>query len=50
MRIRGSIPGLSQWVKDPVLLGALVWVEDEAWIPHGCGCGVGCQLQLPFNP
>ena len=39
----GSIPGLSQWVKDPVL-------QDVAQIPHYYGYGVGLQLQLLFNP
>ena len=28
----GSIPGLAQWVEDPVLLGAVVWVTDMAQI------------------
>ena len=41
----GSIPGPAQWVKDPVLLGA-----DAIQILHGCGCGVGQQLPLGFNP
>ena len=27
------IPGLSQWVGDPVLGRAIVWVADAAWIP-----------------
>ena len=39
----GSIPGLTQWVKDLVLLWAVVWVAD-AQILCGCGCGVGQQL------
>ena len=26
----GSIPGLTQWVKDLVLLRAVAWVADEA--------------------
>ena len=37
----GSIPGLTQWVKDPALLQAAVWVTDTTWIWHCCGCGVG---------
>ena len=35
------IPGLAQWVKDPVLAGAVVWVADMALILWFCGCGVG---------
>ena len=36
----GSIPGLPQGVGDPVCVGCV------AQIPHGCGCGIGQQLQL----
>ena len=36
-----SIPGLPQWVRDPVLQ-----VADAAWIPRCCGCGVGRWLEL----
>ena len=39
------IPGLTQWVKDPVLLHA-PQVKDATQIPHCRGCGVGQQLQL----
>ena len=42
----GSIPGLVQWVKDPVLPRAVVWVTDTARVWHFCGCGAGWQLQL----
>ena len=45
-----SIPGLTQWVKDPALLQAAVQVADAAWILHCCGCGVGRQLQLQLDP
>ena len=36
----GLIPGLAQWVKDPVLLGAVMQVADASWILHCCGCGI----------
>ena len=42
----GLIPGLTQWVKDPGLPQAVVWVADEAQIWHCCECGVGWWLQL----
>ena len=32
----GSIPGLSQWVKDPVFPQAAVLVSDAAQIQHCC--------------
>ena len=40
----GLIPGLAQWVKDPMLPWAVVYVADAAcmWL---C-CGIGQQLQL----
>ena len=34
----GSIPDLTQWVKDPVLPWAVVWVSNMAQNP--CCCGV----------
>ena len=37
----GSIPGLAQRVKDPVMRWAVVQVADVAWILRCCGCGVG---------
>ena len=43
----GSITGLTQWVKDTVLLQAMAKVMDAARIHH-C-CGVGEQLQLQFD-
>ena len=40
----GLIPGLVQWVKDPVLQWAVIQVEHSAWIWHCCGCGIGQQI------
>ena len=37
----GSIPGPTQWIKDPVLPWAMVLVEDSARFPFCYGCGVG---------
>ena len=48
--IVSSIPGLTQWVKDPVLLQAVAWVADMARILSCCDRGVGRWLQLRFNP
>ena len=42
----GSFPGLPQWVKDPTLPWAVLWVTDTAQIWHCCGCGIDWQLQL----
>ena len=46
----GSIPGPTQWVKDPAMLWTVVEVTDVAQILHCCGCGVGRQRQLGFDP
>ena len=45
-----SISGLSQWIKDPVLLWAVGQVTDAAQILHCCGCGIDLQLQFRFDP
>ena len=37
----GSIPGLTQWVKDLVLLKGMVWITDMAQIQCCCGYGIG---------
>ena len=37
----GSVPALAQWVEDPALPRAVVWVTDMAWILRCCGSGVG---------
>ena len=42
------IPGLAPWAKDPGTAAAQV--ENAALIWGCCGCGVGGQLQLGFDP
>ena len=46
----GWIPGPAQWVKDPALPQAVVWVADTSWIWHCCGCDVDLKLQLRLDP
>ena len=46
----GLIPGLTQWVKDPALPQASAQVTEAARIWCCCGCCVGRQLQLQFDP
>ena len=46
----GLIPDPAQWFKDPALPWAVVWVTDAAQIWCCCGCGIGQQLQLQFDP
>ena len=42
--VAGLIPSLTQWLKDPALPWAVVYVEDVAQILCCYGCGVGWQL------
>ena len=46
----GSILGLTQWVKDRVLPGAVVYVTDVYWIQRCSGFDVAQQLYLWFDP
>ena len=48
--VAGSVPGLTQWVKDLALLVSCGVVTDAAQIWSYCGCGLGQQLQLQSNP
>ena len=45
----GSIPGLAQWITDPVLLQAVAQVTDVARIWRGCGSGVAPIRPQPGN-
>ena len=46
----GLVPAVAQWVNDPVLPRAVVWIADVARIPRCCGSGVGQWLQLRLDP
>ena len=46
----GLIPGLPQWVKDPVWPQAVAQVTDVAQIWHCCGCDCGQLPKLRFDP
>ena len=46
----GLIPGLAQWVKDLALPCTVLQIEEVTQIMSCCGCGMGWQLQLWFDP
>jgi len=46
----GSIPGLAQGVKDPVLPQATVYFADAAWIQCCYGCGVDRSCSSILTP
>jgi len=48
--VKDLIPGLTQWVKDLALLQVVAQEADVAWTQCCCGCGIGQQLQLQFDP
>ena len=48
LMLRSSLA--AQWVKDLALPQASAYVADAAQIQRCCGCGVGWQLHLQFNP
>ena len=45
-----SISGLIQWVKDLALPQAAAQFTDVTQIWFYCGCDVGLQLKLQFDP
>ena len=44
----GSIPGLAQWVGDPLWPWVVMWVTDAIQIWHCSGCGVGPAAAAPI--
>ena len=46
----GSIPGLAQWVKGSAIAMSCGVGERRGLDPALPGCGVGQQLQFPFDP
>ena len=48
--VAGSIPGLTEWVKDLALPQAVVQVADVAQIQCGCGCGTGHSCSSNSTP
>ena len=46
----GLIPGLAQQVKDLAMLQAIEQVKVASQIQSYCGCSIGLQLQLCFDP
>ena len=46
----GSIPGLTWWVKDPLLLQAPAYATDAAQIWCCCGYGVGLRCSSYSTP
>ena len=41
---KGSIPGLTQWIKDLALPCAVAQIKDVAPMWHYCGCGYSSDL------
>ena len=46
----GWIPGIAQWVKGSGVVGSCGVGRRRGSDRHCCGCGVGRQLWLPFDP